>query len=318
MKTQVQELKKLATNPVANSFDSTGLAIFPGILTSEQLSAINSELDELLRRPSLNGSVGSIDLNQTYEYKELMLPSLRIESLNLLELALGVRDLFFFVSGSAQMMQYKLTNLELFAEEKNPDPLFWHTDNRETMIRGMIFLQGGQLDSGAFQYMVGTHRRDYFVEHKLTDRQIAELKDSVHDCIAAEGSLVLFDSMGFHAKNPTLKPRRIIMFEFQPIGTTYKKSPIFLSSNHLTQKVVENLSFFTNNNQSCPAGSVKTHFGDPLPLPLDTAFFALCHSLKQWLRLKLLRFRSLLGRRGRLKVWKGYSVLQPMRRSMKS
>lgn len=49
-----------------------------------------------------------------------------------------------------------------------------HTDNNSGMFRCFIFLNGADKLSGASKYIRGSHRRDFFVKHKLTDAIIRE------------------------------------------------------------------------------------------------------------------------------------------------
>ncbi len=229
-------------------FDSTGLAIQHNFLTPDQLRVFNQELDLLFSRPSVNGSLYGVFYRYRPGYASVSLPTLSIRSINLLELALRVRDTLHELLPAAREKSYRLTGLSIFSEENCPQPLFWHTDERKGMIRAQIYLQGGQADSGAFRYMVGTHQRDYEVEHKLSPRQIEELSSRIVECREPPGTLILFDSFGFHAKSSCRERRRTIMFEMQPAETDYAKASIYLASGDLTPKVVENIRFFINGH----------------------------------------------------------------------
>jgi hypothetical protein len=46
------------------------------------------------------------------------------------------------------------------------------------MVRAIIYLKGGEDNSGKFMYMKGTHNRDYYVEHKLSEDQIRDLQET--------------------------------------------------------------------------------------------------------------------------------------------
>jgi hypothetical protein len=273
-------MEKVGISSTELDFETHGLQIIPNFLSPETLQTINAELDGLFARPSINGSLYSIFLGQNYQ--EVMIPSINVRSVNLLEIALGMRDAMKKVSSRVRDGQYRLTDIEIFSERKNPQPLFWHTDNRPGMLRAQIYLRGGQSRSGAFQYMLGTHRRDYFVKHKLSAQQISDLQDKVFDCIAPEGSLVLFDPVGFHAKRPNIEERRSLFFEIQPRGVDYAKGNAFLYSANLSATVRNNLDFFVNDvaeNQEFTMG-VEGYFRQPKALPVNHAAKALVHSIR--------------------------------------
>jgi hypothetical protein len=111
------------------------------------------------------------------------------------------------------------------------------------MIRAQIYLKGGRNNSGGFMYMRGTQDQDY-VTHKLDPNQIVAMKELIVDCSAAPGSLVIFDSNGFHAKHACLEERRTVMFEFQPKDSKNVKSSILINNRMLTDNVIQNINLF--------------------------------------------------------------------------
>jgi hypothetical protein len=277
-------------NLVPGDLDSSGLLVCHGFLSPATVRALNDEIDTLICRPSINGSMGGIHLARGY--REIMLPTLSIMSVNLLEMSLRVRDLIIAHSKSAQDVHYELANIEVFSEEDNHEPLMWHTDNRQTMLRAMIYLRGGQGDSGAFQYMRGSHSRDYYVEHELPQSQVDKLRDTIYDCVAPEGSIIAFDPMGFHAKLPTVKNRRTIMFEIQPSTSRFPKSATYISGRHLTPLVVNNSNFFTHKfpSERLDMG-LEEYFCKPKALDLPNARRALRDAILADLKSRLLKFR---------------------------
>jgi len=263
-----------------------GIAICPGFLTEPELEALNKEITDLLERPSINGAISGIFHTRGYDHREVLFPASSIHSINLLELALDVRDLFVREQPELASQNLKLTNLEIFSEEGNREPLFWHTDNRNGMVRAMIYLTGGEDRSGKFQFMVGTHKRDYYVEHKLTDDQIKKLSHTIFDCSGAPGALMLFDSVGFHAKKVCIENRRTIMIEFQPEGAAYKKSNIVFSSFNLSDRVMKNIEFLDNGFQVDGSTHGLDHYiKNPPALPVRLAVQALWFSIR--VRLKV-------------------------------
>ena len=102
-------------------------------------------------------------------------------------------------------------------------------------------------DSGALTYMTGTHVRDFYVEHALTEEQINQLNDKIITAEADVGSLILVNTMGFHGNSPRRETRRILVFEYQRYSQTSKKSTIILPSFCITPKVLQNISLIQNN-----------------------------------------------------------------------
>ena len=183
---------------------------------------------------------------------------------------------------------YILTALNIYSEKDNKSPLFWHTDsnfkicNREGMLRAIIYLKGGEDNSGMFMYMMGTHNMDHSIEHKLSESQINQLNDRIMDCKAPAGSLFVFDTKGFHARKMCLKERRVLFLEFNPKNKNHGKERILLPSNHLTEKVILNINMFANSYFSSEDLGVHGHEPYLLnhhPLPLKASFFEFIKSL---------------------------------------
>ena len=169
------------------SLKSDGISITTKFLSDEACNLINEELD-ILYSPShfsINGYLGHV-LN-TNTTKTIALPTASIKSINLLELAVNIAEQ---IQKEDPIPEHRiLSALEIWQEENQPVPLFWHTDNREGMVRAFIYLEGGRDDSGAFRYMKGTHKRrdeiigtraedaqdnSQFYHNILTDKQIAK------------------------------------------------------------------------------------------------------------------------------------------------
>ena len=152
------------------------------------------------------------------------------------------------MQNSQSTKNWKLTAIDIY-EEKSPGQLFWHTDNRSGMLRAFIYIEGGQEDSGAFQYMKGTQKRNYYVKHSLSAQMITSLKDTIFVAKGLPGSGYIADTNGFHANKPKYKRRRIMVLEFQPDNKEFsqvKKTSILIPSFALSKKVKENLDLFEN------------------------------------------------------------------------
>jgi hypothetical protein len=233
------------------TLDKDGVSFVRSFLSKDLADKLNSELSFLFSQRSINGSMGYIDLsNSGYlslnsSYSKIAFPTLSIKSLNILELSLSVLDLVA-KELEKNKKDYHLTSLEVF-EEKNPTPLYWHTDNRKGMIRCLLYILGGDTNSGSYMYMKGTHKRDYNIKHILPDEQVNKLKDKIYICEGRPGDLILSDTLGFHANRPRLKKRRVIIFEYQPSEQAVgPQSNIFLSSSFLTDEIIKNIDVFRN------------------------------------------------------------------------
>lgn len=217
-----------------------GIKIIKNFLKKEITDKINDEIDKYLETPVCNSNIRGFSILSPY-VKEISLPIVSINSSNLMELACLVLDQFKIVK---KIEDYILTNIQIFSEKKNKTPLFWHTDQRKGMLRAQIYLRGGKKDSGGFQYMEGTNNFNHQVTHKLSKKEIDEMKDLIVDCSGEEGDLILFDSFGFHAKHPCVQERRTIMFEFQNKNSKFVKSHLLIDNQKLSPTVINNLKFF--------------------------------------------------------------------------
>lgn len=245
-----------------------GLLIIRNFLNEDILHNLMSESDELFHDHTfLRGSRRSLFLSRrpNFFYKSIQDPLYAIRSVNMLELSLKVHAV---IKDSMINHDNKwiLTKVDCF-REKNIQSLPWHTDGRERMIRGILYLSNTDEESGSLRYMVGTHNRDYYLKHKLDRDKVYELSDKSDDCNGNKykldrdkiyelsdervdcngnaGDLILFDPMGFHANNPRMNTRTHLIFEFQPKSINdYPKSNLTLLSGHLTDMVIDNLEVF--------------------------------------------------------------------------
>ena len=183
-----------------------GLKIIKNFFSLEEISLLKKELNHLFLMPSFNGSSGCCILkkNLFVNYRCINLPTATIRTVNLLEKACEIRE---YISKEIDLpkQEIKLTALEIF-EEKNEIPLFWHTDNMNGAFRAFIYPKRGEIDSGAFTYMLGTHRRkENIEEHKLDKLKIKENKNTIFTANSGLGSLVIANINGFHSNTPRKK-----------------------------------------------------------------------------------------------------------------
>lgn len=282
---ELNEKNKIKSYDLVND----GIKIVNHFLSKEELYELNRELDNLFLKPSFNGSSGCTVMVKNFRvnYKCINLPTATIRSLNLLEKACLVREC---ISKNLNTLDknIKLTGLEIY-EEKNETPLFWHTDNREGTFRAFIYLEGGEIDSGAFRYMIGTHRRDYFVHHKLKKSQIKQNENNIFTADCGLGSLIIADINGFHCNSPRKKTRRVILLEYQFENKNYAKSSILIPSYWINDKVKLNLDMFDNKvavNQYDHLQDRRLHVINP---SLDAFLFVNLRLIRPWI-LKQIKF----------------------------
>lgn len=222
-----------------------GIKFVPNFISIEAVNNINNELDRLFSTFSINGLSGFIRRGKNY--KSIQLPLNMIRSENLLEISLNIHEIIC-KDPKLSRQNYKLTNLEIF-EQKDAKRLFWHTDGRKGMLRSFIYLEGGDLDSGAFNYIEGTHLDEYPPnKHEFSNQEIELLKDKINIVVGEKGSMLIADTNGIHSNQPKIKRRRVIVFEFQPEKSTSVKSSISIPSNLLSKRVIENINFFSSNH----------------------------------------------------------------------
>jgi len=237
----------MITNP---NFDSlklkdSGFCISRKFINSEILDKINLELNELFNSFLLNGyNRGSIILNNLYNRQAITTPCININSINIMELIIDVYNL---VIEEEKKKDYVVSNVMIFSEMGNPDPLKFHTDLRKDMCRAQIYLKGGKINSGGFRYIRESNTISHNTKHELSKEDLKKYEDKIVDLSGSEGDLVVFDPYGFHGKHPCIEERRTIMFEFQPKHTDYPKSQIDFNGALLTKKVLSNIEIFIHN-----------------------------------------------------------------------
>lgn len=265
-------------------FEKDGIILIENFLPPEILGKLNDELDVIFSNYSVNGSLSSTQLTgwtENRRYLECTVPGL-ILSVNVFEIIVDVAEQFKRNFDRFSSEDYVLTVFHIYSEQGNSAPLYWHTDNRDGMVRGIIFLKGGGDDSGKFMFMKGTHDRDYYVEHKLSEEKFNELQDIKIECTVPEGSLVMFDSKGFHARKKVQGERRVMFLEFHPRNNQYCKERVLVPSNHITKKVISNIDLFANTDFNAEDLGVHGHeiaLCCPKPLPLKISLAELKKSL---------------------------------------
>lgn len=223
------------------SYMNDGISLVNGFISYDETKILNDELDYLFSKKSVNGSLREIKVNKHTSI--INMPTLAVRSINLLELCLSVkREL---EKHDKKFNSYVNTGIEIRQDSRQP-ALPWHTDNRNGMVRAMIYIGIDKKKSGIFRYMKKSHKRDFYVEHHLSKQEIEAHTADIVNCDVPEGTLILFDSFGFHGRKECLGKRRIIMFEFQAKNSNSPISAVPLSSRILTDNVLSHLSVFLN------------------------------------------------------------------------
>jgi hypothetical protein len=171
-------------------------------------------------------------------------PTLSI-NYNLFELAIDVMSEMNTLNESFNKSNYELTNIDILKDTN--DELFWHTDNTKNFYRAFIYLKGGSKISGAFRYMIGTHKRDYKINHKLSDKIIKDKKldEQTIVCDYEPGTLIISDINGFHSNSIKTESRTILIFDFQKKNSNIGGSFLPIKTTDLTKKVLDNLQLFS-------------------------------------------------------------------------
>jgi hypothetical protein len=240
-------MQPVAGLELSSGFVRAGVAVHRRFLNDDWVAQLNIELDRLFKQKSVVAST----IARSNLLTEIVKPT-AITSVNFLEIAVDIADLLR--ENNSKENDLILTNLEIFSEKNNPNPLFWHTDQREGMVRAQIYLRGGNRESGGFLYMLGTHNTKHTVQHKLNAAEIESLRGVISDCSGQPGDLVVFDAFGFHAKHPCPTERRTVMFEFQSRASLHTKSSLLIDNKKLSDKVLKNISLFLPGRQETYTG----------------------------------------------------------------
>ncbi len=219
----------------AMDFLSDGYLVSSEFISSDRIELLNEELDGVYAQRSHKGSCGYVRMS--HNLRSVPAPAMNIESINLIELAVRAWDLCV-QGGVPEAEDFILTNVQLYSEQGNPTPLFWHTDMRSGMIRAQMYIKGGRRDSGAFKYIRGSHLEEFPPNsHRFTDQEMADRIGQERVFDEGPGTLIAFDSYGIHSKDMCMDERRTISFEYQQKNSTYPKSTVDLDTSLLTDDV---------------------------------------------------------------------------------
>jgi hypothetical protein len=194
--------------------------------------------------------------------KRLISPT-RLNSINVLELAIEVFSAIF--DGSKE---YVINGISVFQEQNNPLKLPWHSDSRKGEIKALIYITGGQDNSGGFQYIKESQLVEHNGKHHIDQQFINENLEKVTDFSGLPGDLVVFDAYGVHSKEKCTNIRRTLFFNFLPRHCINTET-VDLNSGCITLNVFNNLDLFvpnpieiTNLSRTFPSdfGKIKPNF----------------------------------------------------------
>lgn len=231
------------------NFINDGIQIYKNFIRNEDLLLLRNECENKFSISSIFGLNYFVRLNKYL--KEIPYPTVKIDSINLLELAIDIsneiKDLGF--------KDYKCAHIALYHEEKNPNELLWHSDMRNGgLIRAQICILGSDMNSGAFRYVAQSHSiESNLITYEPTKDFIdnAVLDNKIVTCNVDNGSLAIINTIGYHSKCKCINPRISLMFDFLPASYIINNkddvaSNIFLSSSKISLKVLNNIHLFIN------------------------------------------------------------------------
>lgn len=230
-------------------YKKDGITVCNNFLSDEQVNNLRNECGHLFSKTQLMGPGYAIRLSKYVS--EIPHPTIKINSVNLLEIAVDIHNELV----KLDYTNYKLAHIALYHENKNHNELVWHSDMRNGgLIRAQLVIEGGGLNSGAFRYVKGTQTlkiSEPYPESGFLERE----KENVFVCNKKNGTLFLFDTIGYHSKCTCVDTRISLMFDFLPEKYILENpndvsSDILLCSSKLSAKVLENINLFINGVKS--------------------------------------------------------------------
>lgn len=205
---------------IVAKLDEYGICIVQGFLDSISLEELISEFNQALDgKVGVNGCVdihkhpknsGSVARYNAADMQDIFL---RLKGLFCGEFSRSVTESYFSTTKSVTSEQIFLT-YELESEE---DILPWHFDRQEA-LKFYINLDDVNMNNGALQYDVGSHREGHLIANHfiLQGTPVGKIPNDVPEkflrCpIAIEvsaGDLVIFDPAGFHKAGKVKVGRR--------------------------------------------------------------------------------------------------------------
>jgi len=240
---------------ISSDLAKQGVVIIRGFLDSDKTCALKAELEECFSSKA-KGSIKGAYLRQVgFRRRSLDIPDAGyvIRSLNLYEEAISIYEIIqqAVSSGKSQsdLSNFRLTMLSA-SVDSDPDKLELHSDNLDRqkvgMFRAILYLSDADESSGAFQYVQGSHENDHNLDHYANLKNIPSNAGKLLSCNGEAGDLVVFNAYGIHGRNPCINPRTSLSFEFLPATIALRNDGISLTPGHLSPKVLNAISLFSN------------------------------------------------------------------------
>tara|TARA_A100001011_G_scaffold300224_1_gene313520 strand:- start:28690 stop:29541 length:852 start_codon:yes stop_codon:yes gene_type:complete len=225
-------------------FFKNGIYVKKNFLKKDALMQIVNESESIFENKIDNTALGAQATTFKPNFFSITCPTLSI-SYNLFELSIDVLTEMETLDKQFNKYDYELTNIDILKDTNKE--LFWHTDNTSNFYRAFIYLKGGSKISGAFKYMIETHKRNYEVNHKLSNKIIKEkdLDKHIVICDYEPGTLIVSDINGFHSNSIKLSPRIIMILDFQKKDSNIGGSFLPIKTCDLSEKVLKDLELFS-------------------------------------------------------------------------
>lgn len=238
------------------TYVENGISFIENFISHADILKLRAEAMHLFSATQLLGPGFCVRLSKTL--CELPNPAAKIQSINLLETAIDIQEVLI----ANGLIGYKLAHVALYHEKENSKPLHWHSDVRNgNLIRAQICIEGGQKNSGAFMYMKDSHKLDITMDNWEPSKEwLAVNRQNEVTCDRPNGTLVIFNTLGYHAKAPCNELRVSLMFDFLTqdyLDSHFNDcaSEISLTSSRLSAKVLANIDLF---NTHIPT-TIKAH-----------------------------------------------------------
>lgn len=224
-------------------FAKDGIQMKANFLDQQTIEKLKIECSNLFSHTQIYGHGYSTRLSKYVS--EVPYPTAKVETINLLEVAVDIAAEIEKLG----YKNYKLAHLALYHENNNDKELVWHSDMRNGgLIRAQICIEGGGANSGAFRYVKGSQVLK--IDEPYPPAGYLELqKDDVIVCDKPNGTLFLFNTIGYHSKCVCNDTRISLMFDFLPEDYIISNpndvsANVYLTSSRLTDKVVQNINLF--------------------------------------------------------------------------
>ena len=231
----------------AEELQKQGITIIKGFISKHDACTLQSELNLLAsKRFALTRHAASIRLSALGRISfDIPDAANTLHSRNLLEDAIDISRVLNLSIPTELEPNFKLTMLSAACDHDSKE-LRLHSDNLDLcsfgMFRAILYLSDSDTDSGAFRYALGSHTAKHDCNHYYNSSNHSL---NIHECTGNAGDLVLFNGYGIHGRNPCLKSRHSISFEFLPEVMAKRNNSVSILQGRLTEKVIENIRLFS-------------------------------------------------------------------------